>query len=583
MKLKNLLFYLSVCIASYANAQDLTIHVDKKGKVGFVDNSGTVVVKCIYDGVQPFKDGVAIINKSDKYGLIDNTGKVLLPVAYSSITKWTDNIYLVKDGKKMGLVGHRGNILLKPEYSLITKLNCYGKALIAMGGKAVHNPYLKKNFMVNSKFGIVNSEGKVLVDALYKGLYEFSFEGKSATAYTEGKRLEFRYHATVDTLVTNCEYLGFSSNTNNIYGCGIIDGNGKQILAPKLYSLVMEPKNDMVRYYNSKKKKTECGYHNLSTGKGFCATTVNMKLDDLNVWSHGDFHGDMAAVKKDGTWSFVDKNGNVKRSGYTGFTHSASLKLWSAQKTAGGTDVFDEQDNVVSSLSEYQLVSFPANAGDSERFVVKKDGKFGCVTRTGSVTVPFEYDAACASSYDVFAVMKQKKWGLVSVDNAKLIPTEYLDIVLPGEANAKDFWVMKEDSLFYHYNVEKNALSLTGYKRVANFIDGVAYVAPTGMKLEDNQITRAQLYAPNTSLSEIAAADLEKSNDAYGILLRNDDTVLVDKPVSTLYVDAVKNELKKLDGKKPTETEVKKIMLEVTKENRSYNLNSTLDEMEWDY
>lgn len=584
MKLSNLLIALSICIATNTYAQDLNIHVNNKGKVGFVDKTGAIVVKCAYDSAQPFEDGVAIVSKSDKYGLIDSTGKVILPLAYSGISDWTKDIYLVKDGKKMGLVDHKGNFLLKPVYSLITRPNCYGKALIAQGGKASPIIGTKQTYMFNAKYGIINAEGRILIDALHKGLYEFTYDGKQSTIFSEGKRLEFSYHATSDTLKTDCEYVGFSTYGSEIYNCGVMDGNGKQLVAPKLYLYVMKPESGMVRYYNFKKKQYLCGYHNIETGKSFQATSFETTKDgNLDVWTHGDFHGDMAPVNKGDSWCFVDKDGNVKRSGYSKFSHSPSLAMWAAQKKDGGCDVFDEKNNDISTLSAYQYVSFPQIATDKERFLVKKDGKYGCVTRTGEVTVPFEYDGACASKYDVFAVMKDKKWGMVSVDNKKLIPTDYANIILPQEVGAKDFWVMKSDSLYYHYNTDRQKLSGRGYKSVCNFIDGIAHVAPVDMKLDDDQVTRSQLFGPNTSQTTIAAQDLEKCKGAYGILLTKNDEVLIDKPVSTLYVDAVKKEIKKLGNKKPTKTEIKKILLKVTMENRTYDLKSTLDEDEWDY
>ena len=62
MKLKRLLFLFAIlCGATYAEAQDLTIMVNQKGKVGFADLSGNEVIKCKYESAQPFKDGIAIV------------------------------------------------------------------------------------------------------------------------------------------------------------------------------------------------------------------------------------------------------------------------------------------------------------------------------------------------------------------------------------------------------------------------------------------------------------------------------------------------------------------------------------------
>ena len=88
MRLRKILMVASVTFACVAQAQDLTIHVNKKGKVGFVDKNGAEVIKCAYESAYPFSGGYAIVTKSGKSGIIDERGKVVLPLKYTSITCW---------------------------------------------------------------------------------------------------------------------------------------------------------------------------------------------------------------------------------------------------------------------------------------------------------------------------------------------------------------------------------------------------------------------------------------------------------------------------------------------------------------
>lgn len=85
MRLRKILMVASVTFACVAQAQDLTIHVNKKGKVGFVDKNGAEVIKCAYESAYPFSGGYAIVTKSGKSGIIDERGKVVLPLKYTSI------------------------------------------------------------------------------------------------------------------------------------------------------------------------------------------------------------------------------------------------------------------------------------------------------------------------------------------------------------------------------------------------------------------------------------------------------------------------------------------------------------------
>lgn len=580
MRLNKLLCLVVITLSTTIQAQNLKIRVNEKGKVGFVDQNGNEVIKCEYESAMPFSDGIAIVTKSGKSGIIDETGKVLLPLKYTQITTWNKNLYLIKLGKKMGLVDHSGNIVLQAIYSHISKTNCYGKALIALGGTATQNE--KKSYMANAKYGIIDSKGNILVTPKYRGLYEFSFDGKNKYPYFEGKRLEYSYHYTVDTLVTDCSYLGFSKNGLSIYNAGIMDGNGNELVKQNLYYFVMQPQDGMVRYYIAKKKQTLCGYHNLTTGESFQVATFNSAMNDMNFWSHGDFIGDIAPVNGD-TWSFIDKTGNVLCSGFKSLKYNRNTKLWAAQNNNSKWEVFDDKNNDIAQLSNYEDINFPTNDKDKELFSVMKDGKYGCVNKTGEIIIPFEWEQILGNSYNTLGVKKNGKWGLLSANNDTLISPEYINIILPSEYNAKHFWVQKSDSLYYHMNLNTNKVSTIGYKAVSNFINGIAHVAPVEITINNSPINRAQMFLPNTPKETIETLDISKCTESFGYLLNTNDILLIDLPVSTIYKENVVKEIEKRGNRKLTQTEKKKILLDVTKENRSYELNSVLSEDEWNY
>ena len=131
MKRTKLLYLALFFWAMSAQAQDLKIHVNKKGKVGFVDANGNEIIRCQYESARPFNDGIAIVTKSNLSGIIDTSDKVLLPLKYDVIHRWNDHLFLLKSGKKYGLADNKGTIVLPVSYTNIYKLNCFGKALIA--------------------------------------------------------------------------------------------------------------------------------------------------------------------------------------------------------------------------------------------------------------------------------------------------------------------------------------------------------------------------------------------------------------------------------------------------------------------
>lgn len=580
MRLVRYLLLVAVVLSLDIQAQDLQICIDKKGKVGFADKNGNVIIECAYESALPFSDGRAIVSKGGKYGMIDEVGKVLLPTKYTQITPWTDELDLVKNGKTMGLADHKGQLILPVKYSHVSTPNCYGKALIALGGRSVVNE--GKSYMSNAKYGIVDTAGKILIEAKYKGLFEFAFDGTNNKPYHEGKRLLFSYHYITDTLTTDCSYLGFAKTGFSIYGSGILDANGNELIQPGLYYFVMQPKDGMVRYYNVKKNNVQCGYHNLTTGKSFQAAQFTGKLDDISFWTHGDFKGELAPVNGT-TWSFVDKDGQTLKSGFSSILYNEVSTLWGAKDGSDKWQVFDCSNKDVAALSGFDDIKFPAHEGDKEVFMVKKNGKYGGVDRQGHVVVPFDYSASTSNTYDVIIVKKNDKWGAISPNNEKLIPVEFTDVVVPTQKNTKDFWVKKPDGLFYHYSLGKKNVSGDGYKVVFNFVNDLAYVVPKDIQVEESLLNRAQIYAPNADKSKIDAVSVSEHVGAFVNIVNVNDEMVFDMPVSTMYMEQIRKEVEKRGGRKLSKSEMKSALLEATKSNRSYDLQSVLGEDEWNY
>ena len=58
--------------------------IKKRGKWGFVDETGRIVVACQYDDVNSFSDGLAMVEKDGKWGFIDIKGREVILLGYES-------------------------------------------------------------------------------------------------------------------------------------------------------------------------------------------------------------------------------------------------------------------------------------------------------------------------------------------------------------------------------------------------------------------------------------------------------------------------------------------------------------------
>ncbi len=161
-----ILLFALLSFALSLPAQDLKIHIDKKGRCGYVNEQGEVVIKCRYEIAFPFENDIAKVGKGGKFGFIDNEGEELLPVSYDEIVLWSKGVYRIKSGDKYGLYSITDGILQKTQFSCISKPNRYGKAIIAVGGKE------QGGRIAGAKIGIINADGTIAIKPEYDKMLE---------------------------------------------------------------------------------------------------------------------------------------------------------------------------------------------------------------------------------------------------------------------------------------------------------------------------------------------------------------------------------------------------------------------------
>jgi hypothetical protein len=99
--------------------QDGMISFRDKGKIGFLDKKGKVVIKPRFEGkaLTRFKDGLAPIQgENGRFGYIDKTGKFVIQPQFEDAQLFFNNYALVKLNGKFGYIDRKGNWIVKPEY-----------------------------------------------------------------------------------------------------------------------------------------------------------------------------------------------------------------------------------------------------------------------------------------------------------------------------------------------------------------------------------------------------------------------------------------------------------------------------------
>jgi hypothetical protein len=145
---------LFLITSSSAFAQNLVSFESDKGKYGFKDINGKVIVSPIYTYVNDFREGLAAVYKGGEWD--ENAGQYL--------------------GGKWGFINNKGIEVILPIYDCVSDFN-EGYACVVKGG--VWSPFL------NGEWGFINKTGNVVIPlqfdkiAYFKdGIAEVSKEGK---------------------------------------------------------------------------------------------------------------------------------------------------------------------------------------------------------------------------------------------------------------------------------------------------------------------------------------------------------------------------------------------------------------------
>ncbi|MBI3510705.1 MAG: WG repeat-containing protein [Bacteroidetes bacterium] len=149
--------------------------VKENGKYGLINKEGNYIVKNEYDSMIPFSSSCIIIEKNKAFGFMENgTGKILITPQYEKVFYYTDNLCVVQKGKALGIVNNKG------------KLTCPVvmqdfKDMMGAAGKCIQNDTTDEMAMLLSlmqggqdvKEGLINRNGEVIIQPKYDDIFDY--------------------------------------------------------------------------------------------------------------------------------------------------------------------------------------------------------------------------------------------------------------------------------------------------------------------------------------------------------------------------------------------------------------------------
>lgn len=123
-------------------ARPLFVVWDERGKYGFIDGAGRVVIKPQFDAALPFTEGLAAVSLDSKWGFIDSSGRVVVPLSYYAASPFSDGVAAVtiKEGeaRSCGYIDRAGQFVIKPQNRFVCREFNEGFAQIGVYSEQWH-------------------------------------------------------------------------------------------------------------------------------------------------------------------------------------------------------------------------------------------------------------------------------------------------------------------------------------------------------------------------------------------------------------------------------------------------------------
>ena len=402
------------------------------GKRGFVDEKLDVVIPFEYDEAFPFSDGLALVKKYDEqhnaqYSLIDKAGKIVIPselLPYEEIKDFSNGVAVAGKGNypetKYGLINSKGEIILPVEYDEIV-ITSDGVVRVAIDLKDGYQTETTVKFST-VLYGLADLSGKIVLPVEYDRIEDFS---NGVAVVEKGSYPEEKYGIvnTKGKFILPVEYDDIQKFDSGVFAAKkdgktkIVDANGTTVVPYEiLQNYYVGGAYENLVIVREDSSYMPCGVID-STGK------VIIPLEYDYILGISD---DLILVERDGKCGYFDTTGKAVTP--VEFDSTAYHGSWNGSSAPGSWQ-----------LETYKFYMYPGMEG--KYACVKKDGKYGLMSRSGKLVVPAIYDEVGYFADEWVAVRmgeegeydydsgtwvgRTAKWGIVDTNGNTVLPIEY--------------------------------------------------------------------------------------------------------------------------------------------------------------
>jgi len=423
---------------------DTYIPIFENNKWGVINNKGVKIVNNEYDEmiIIPNKNkGVFICNYDVNYNDETYKTKVINEKSEEILTEYEnisaientdgkivwyeDNLLKFQKNGKFGLIDFEGKIIIEPEYDNIYALDGIEKSIIIEkdGKKGLVNTSLGE-IIIPAEYNEISS----LTESYENGYIVKNNQGKFGIIGADKKKILEEKYDDIKHITGNNYYVVVESGVTEV-----IDSTGQVVLNSGFDSIEGIDINNFIIIKNSN--------YGVITKEG--ETLIEPIYSNIK-YAFSNYY----IVQKDGKYGIVDiQNNSLIDNKYENIIYVKEADLFEAETEDFKTDLIDRNFNVVleniivSELNiengymrvrednEYTYYNFKLEEKTNKEvlstntlFLVKENGKYGFENKDGVRIVDCIYDDAREQNeYGYCAIKKDGLWGAIRADGTVIV------------------------------------------------------------------------------------------------------------------------------------------------------------------
>lgn len=262
-----LLILLWMLTASTTAQEPNLFPIEKKGKAGYIDDTGKLVIPLRFDEAEHFAEGLAAVRVGDDWGYIDGAGKLVIRPQFFDADSFSDGIASVGVwferkqviDSKVGLssyIDKTGRLITEKRFGVAFDFSegvanvltdDYKHAIIDKRGEIlfffhIYNPGFRNGLamfktngnMPDTRIGYIDKTGKIVIAATYRNGEDFS-EGLACVNTDKGAGfIDTKGNIAIDFQYDACGSFSEGLASVLVNGLvGFIDRSGKMVIQPQ--------------------------------------------------------------------------------------------------------------------------------------------------------------------------------------------------------------------------------------------------------------------------------------------------------------------------------------------------------------